>query len=109
MQMPLSNLVMDVSLITDRLLQSSILCIKFHNLSAYYTVYWKPIFLTYFFQSSMGITENKILSFADVSVHNNPKDCWVIINAKVPFILFILVYSDNLCQVPNYDIFRKTH
>ncbi|KAL8106221.1 cytochrome b5-like [Apium graveolens] len=26
--------------------------------------------------------ENKILSFADVSVHNSPKDCWVIINAK---------------------------
>ncbi|KAL1807181.1 hypothetical protein ACET3Z_030249 [Daucus carota] len=33
-------------------------------------------------QSSMGITDNKILSFTDVSVHNNPKDCWVIINAK---------------------------
>ncbi|KAK1381272.1 cytochrome b5, seed isoform [Heracleum sosnowskyi] len=30
----------------------------------------------------MGITDNKILSFADVSVHDNPKDCWVIINAK---------------------------
>ncbi|KAA8527937.1 hypothetical protein F0562_035194 [Nyssa sinensis] len=26
--------------------------------------------------------DSKVLSFAQVSVHNNPKDCWVIINAK---------------------------
>lgn len=27
-------------------------------------------------------SENKVLNFTEVSVHNNPKDCWLIINAK---------------------------
>ncbi|KAH7856336.1 hypothetical protein Vadar_000259 [Vaccinium darrowii] len=31
----------------------------------------------------MGTDHKKVFSFAEVSSHNNPKDCWVIVNAKV--------------------------
>lgn len=31
----------------------------------------------------MGVDNKVLKTYDEVSLHNNPKDCWVIINAKV--------------------------